>query len=83
MMNLENYRDEKVLIEGHTDASGLDQYNKILSKKRALAVKNYLVDNFQISPEKLFVSGPGEDTPLPNTAAGSPANRRVQLYKAP
>jgi len=83
MMNLENYRNENLLIEGQTDASGSDKYNKALSEKRAQAVKSYLVDNFQVSPEKLFISGRGEENPLPDTAPNASVNRRVQFYKAP
>lgn len=82
MMNLENYHKEKLLIEGHTDSSGSARYNKVLSEKRAQAVKSYLVDNYQIPSENLFVSGRGEETPLPNTAPNAANNRRVQFYKA-
>jgi len=82
MMSLETYQDKRLLIEGHTDAVGSGQYNKILSEKRAQAVKNYLVDNHQISPEKLFIRGRGEGSPLPNTNPKASANRRVQFYNA-
>lgn len=82
MLNLENYRDKRLLIEGHTDATGSDQYNKILSEKRAQAVKSYLVENHQISSKNLFISGQGESSPILNTDPEAAANRRVQFHSA-
>jgi outer membrane protein OmpA-like peptidoglycan-associated protein len=83
MLQMEQLRNEKLLIEGHTDASGSDTYNRYLSEKRALAVKNYLISRFNIEPHRLLVSGKGESDPLPGIPAYSAQNRRVQFYRAP
>jgi len=38
------YPDKKVVIQGHCDERGTREYNLILGERRALAVKNYLID---------------------------------------
>jgi outer membrane protein OmpA-like peptidoglycan-associated protein len=68
-------------IEGHTDANGSIAYNKILSQRRAEAVRNYLI-TMGTSEEKLIAVGFGKTRPLPNPPAASPyapVNRRVQF----
>ncbi len=81
MMQMEKLANEKLLIEGHTDALGPEEYNEMLSRKRAVAVKNYLMGKFNISPERLLVSGKGESGALPGTKPTDPMNRRVQFYR--
>jgi outer membrane protein OmpA-like peptidoglycan-associated protein len=68
---------EVVQIEGHADATGPDGYNLTLSQQRARAVREYLVDQHGISPERLPFVGRGEREPYDayNPAAG--VNRRV------
>jgi outer membrane protein OmpA-like peptidoglycan-associated protein len=83
MLSLEDFSDEKLVIEGHTDASGSKKYNQYLSKRRAQSVKSYLVSEYQIASARLFVTGKGESTPLEGTSAYAGINRRVQFYKAP
>ena len=67
------------LIAGHTDAKGSDDYNLALSEKRAEAVRQFLIDNFKIAPDKLVAKGFGrqhlKNPKLP--LAGE--NRRVQI----
>ncbi len=81
MMQMEKLAKKKLLIEGHTDALGPEEYNEILSRKRALAVKNYLLGKFNIAPERLLVSGKGESGTLPGTKPTDPMNRRVEFYR--
>ena len=81
MMQMEKLANEKLLIEGYTDALGPEQYNAVLSRKRAQAVKNYLLGKFNISPERIIVSGKGESAALPGTKPTDPMNRRVQFYR--
>lgn len=81
MLTMEQYRNEKLRIEGHTDAKGSDTYNLYLSEKRAEAVKNYLIKHYHIEPSKLDAAGMGEKKALPGTDPYAPVNRRVQLYK--
>ncbi|MSQ58431.1 MAG: OmpA family protein [Betaproteobacteria bacterium] len=69
----------KLIIEGHTDAHGSDQYNLILSFLRASAVKNYLVKVHQIAPENITVVGMGKRMPLNAAEPNAPENRRVEF----
>ena len=83
MLGLEEFSQEKLVIEGHTDAAGSEKYNRYLSEKRAESVKNYLAKNFQISGDRLFVTGKGESAPLKGKDPYDGINRRVQFYSAP
>lgn len=73
---LEGYRFQ---IEGHTDSKGSTVYNKRLSERRARSVKEYLVERFQIAPERLKALGRGEEAPLVSEDPEDPTNRRVQI----
>jgi OOP family OmpA-OmpF porin len=70
-----------IVVEGHTDANGSDSANLILSQDRADAVKQYLVSNFQIDPERITSIGYGEARPVATneTAEGRARNRRIDL----
>lgn len=83
MMEMAEYSGEKLMVEGHTDASGSEDYNQHLSERRAAAVKNYLLAHYRISGDRLFINGRGESSPLPGSNPFDPGNRRVQFYKAP
>ena len=52
----------KVVIEGHCDERGSDEYNLALGESRALAAKNYLV-SLGISANRLSVISYGEERP--------------------
>ncbi len=71
----------KAIIEGHTDTSGEESYNLDLSNRRARAVKDVLVNDYQINPERLNTAGVGSSAPLEsNTTSGGRAyNRRVEV----
>ena len=83
MLNMERVAQEKILIEGHADASGNDYHNLILSKRRAQAVKEYLVQQHNVAGSRMLVSGKGETRLLTDRDPYDPLNRRVQFYKAP
>ncbi len=71
--------DAKIEINGHTDASGDAIYNKKLSKKRADAVRGYLIEVYRINPRRLTAVGWGEER-LKNTVQPKAAeNRRVEI----
>lgn len=77
-----------VVIEGHTDSTGSDAYNKKLSERRAAAVKKMLVDAYDIDASRVQTVGYGETRPVASneTDAGRAKNRRVvaifdDLYK--
>lgn len=67
-------------ISAYTDDVGTDEYNLELSRKRALSVKNYLVEK-GARPEQLPTKGFGEGSPVvPNTNDANRAlNRRVEF----
>ena len=73
----------RLSIEGHTDNIGSDSYNQDLSTRRAAAVKEALVRDFAVVPERLSSAGFGERRPVePNeTIAGRARNRRVELVR--
>jgi OmpA-OmpF porin, OOP family len=81
MLKMEKLANAKLLIEGNTDAYGSAEYNKILSRERAMSVKNYLIDRYNIMPNRLIVAGNGKNRPLKNTDPFDPLNRRVEFYK--
>jgi len=68
-----------VVIEGHTDAIGTDEYNLALSRRRATAVKDYLIGTQGIDPNRLKEIGFGRQRPLPGTQPDAAENRRVQF----
>lgn len=69
------------MVEGHTDSNGSDSNNLILSQDRADAVKQYLVANAGVNPEKISSIGYGEARPVSTneTAEGRTRNRRIDL----
>lgn len=70
----------KLSIEGHTDNVGKADYNKNLSDKRAASVKSYLVSK-GVDESRLTAEGFGMEKPVATnkTAAGRAQNRRVEL----
>lgn len=72
----------QVVIEGHTDAIGSEEYNLVLSYKRATAVRSYLVQRHGIAAENLKVLGLGESTPLNRDNPRARENRRVEFRAA-
>lgn len=75
------YEKRDVLIIGHTDAVGDAGYNQQLSERRAALVKEFFVERFEISPDRLEIEGQGEQNPINSnaTADGRNANRRVEV----
>ena len=71
--------ERKVLIEGHTDASGPDDYNQLLSLRRAAVVRQYLVQTHGIAAERLRDTGYGKRQPIDASDPFAAANRRVQF----
>jgi outer membrane protein OmpA-like peptidoglycan-associated protein len=69
-----------LVLEGHTDSTGSDEYNLELSRRRADSVRDYLVSN-GISASNIEARGMGKDNPVAtnDTAAGRQQNRRVEM----
>ena len=72
--------DRKVLIEGHTDSVGSEEYNQQLSERRAQAVQAALMER-GVSTEQISTIGKGKSAPVASNdnAAGRQQNRRVEL----
>lgn len=70
-----------IRIYGHTDSTGTKQDNKELALQRAEAVKNWLVQNGNISAERISLNPVGEADPIStnSTEKGRLQNRRVEI----
>ena len=77
---LNKYPDTNVLVEGHTDSSGKDEYNMELSKKRAASVSSFLTGQ-GVAASRITTTGYGETQPIADneTAEGMAKNRRVEV----
>lgn len=69
-------------LEGHADERGTDEYNMVLSQKRAASVRKYLVD-LGVSGGALDTVGYGENKPAQSGSSEDAwaANRRVEFRK--
>lgn len=78
-------KPSEVVIEGHTDNTGVETQNKVLSEKRAIAVKEYL--SLKIAPLKMKIRTIGYGSALPlapnETKEGQNRNRRVSIILVP
>jgi OOP family OmpA-OmpF porin len=74
----------RVLLIGHTDSDASETYNLDLSRRRAQAVRDYLVQRHGLDPNLLRTDGRGESAPLvPNTSPeNKQLNRRVEVRLA-
>ncbi|MEJ2541897.1 MAG: OmpA family protein [Gemmatimonadota bacterium] len=72
--------DALVMIVGHTDSTGSDDYNQRLSERRARSAANFLMQQ-GLNPANLETLGLGESEPLASndTEAGKAENRRVEV----
>jgi outer membrane protein OmpA-like peptidoglycan-associated protein len=77
---LNKYPDTNVLIEGHTDSDGSEEYNQTLSESRASSVANYS-KSLGVQGQRITTVGYGEAQPVAsnNTTDGKQANRRVEI----
>lgn len=74
-----------IVVAGHTDNTGSQQINQLLSLKRAESVRNWMRDTGDV-PESCFaVQGYGAGRPVAtnDTAEGRAANRRVEISLVP
>jgi outer membrane protein OmpA-like peptidoglycan-associated protein len=79
--NFEKYPDNVILVEGHTDSVGTEQYNQRLSEQRAANVGDYLIES-GVRASSVTVFGYGELRPKSSneTAEGRQLNRRVEIH---
>lgn len=80
---LKQHTDLRILIEGHTDNVGSDESNQVLSEKRAAAVRDFLINTYNIDGNRLESAGYGASKPAASndTAEGRQQNRRVELVR--
>ncbi|TYO99080.1 outer membrane protein OmpA-like peptidoglycan-associated protein [Geothermobacter ehrlichii] len=81
---LNQYPQTTLLVAGHTDSTGSEEYNQRLSERRAEVVKNALVGN-GVNPERIRTIGYGESRPIASNASesGRQLNRRVEIRIEP
>jgi len=77
---LNKYPDTNILLEGHTDSDGSEEWNLDLSKMRAQSVANFLAGQ-AVMESRFTEMGYGESQPIADnaTASGKQANRRVEV----
>ncbi|MBJ6749470.1 OmpA family protein [Geomonas anaerohicana] len=77
---LKEFPEAKGLIEGHTDNVGPKAFNMKLSQRRADTIRNYLVKEFGIAPDRIKAVGYGPTKPVASnkTKAGKAKNRRIE-----
>ncbi len=79
-LSLEKYSGSNLLIIGHTDQLGSEEYNQRLSERRANAAASYLISQ-GVSGSRIATRGLGETEPVASneTELGRQANRRVEV----
>ncbi|HET9951007.1 MAG TPA: OmpA family protein [Candidatus Eisenbacteria bacterium] len=77
--SLNNYKDSNLLIAGHTDNVGQDDYNQSLSERRAAAASSYLASRGVTRAIKTVGLGEREPIASNETEAGRTQNRRVEV----
>ncbi|TKA94310.1 OmpA family protein [Cereibacter changlensis] len=81
---LQSKPERRVMLVGHTDASGSQEANLALSKQRAQSVRQRLIDRFGLAPDRIAADGVGALAPRASnlTEAGRTLNRRVEVTPA-
>lgn len=76
---LKEHPKAMISVEGHTDSVGPEEYNMKLSQERAASVRQYLIDNFSVDPNRITATGFGQSKPIAtnDTPEGRQQNRRV------
>ena len=78
---LNDYPDERILVEGHTDSLGTDAFNLSLSQSRARAAAAYLTEELGFPEKRIVAQWYGESRPVAPNALddGREMNRRVEV----
>jgi len=81
---MSRYPETQILVVGHTDNVGSDQYNFDLSLRRANAVADYLIMR-GVNTSRMGTEGHGEMEPIASnsTPSGRAQNRRVEIFVVP
>ncbi len=72
----------RLMLVGHTDSVGSEEFNKSLSLMRASNVKQALIDEFNFAPSRFDVKGVGSVEPIADNSSvsGRAQNRRVEFF---
>lgn len=72
---------KQIIVEGHCDERGTEEYNRSLGERRANAAREYLLQKHGLSSDKVTTVSFGEDRPasLERTEEGYSKNRRGQF----
>ncbi len=82
---IRTFDDPRVIVEGHTDATGSIEVNMLLSQQRAEAVREYMIANQIMPADSITAVGYGSERPLASnaTTAGRAINRRIDILIIP
>jgi len=80
----DDLKSSTILVKGHTDSDGDEAMNLVLSCKRAMAVKSYLIEHCKISEERMKAIGYGEGQPIVKNINdyNKQINRRVEIERS-
>lgn len=80
-MIMQENKEMRLKITGHTDSDGAENANRELSRRRSEAIKIALKDQYGIDPARLETEGKGESMPVAenNSPDGKAENRRVEF----
>jgi OOP family OmpA-OmpF porin len=84
-LKIKELSNVRIIIEGHTDNFGTDEYNWDLSRKRAASVRDYFISQEGMEKSGIESSGFGESRPIAtnDTEEGRAQNRRVEIIILP
>ena len=79
------FGEPDVIIEGHTDSTGSNEINELLSQQRSDSVRQYLLANKTLSYDRIVAVGYGSSKPLASNATeeGRAVNRRIDVIIKP
>ena len=82
---IRQYAGAKIIVDGHTDSTGSNEHNQILSEHRAQAVRDYLLSLHVLTGANVLTHGYGESRPIASndTEMGRERNRRVEIISLP
>ncbi len=81
---LNQYPQTNIIVAGHTDNKGTEEYNQKLSERRAESVKNALIE-MGVNPSRINTIGYGKNKPIADNSSetGRQMNRRVEIVINP
>jgi outer membrane protein OmpA-like peptidoglycan-associated protein len=72
---------QRIVVEGHTDSMGEEEYNQQLSQRRAMFVRQEIIKRYELPKDKIAIVGFGETQPIADNSnfQGRRQNRRVVI----